>query len=115
MLEFGADYSWGCGHGMVGKSFSNNAILCTCEFQADFLTTRVSSAGPSIHLAPLCEHQLRPQCPEQHPPLNAHGVRHGQHQLVALGSSNKRKPNTCVATGRLNLRKNIQSQAQYVV
>lgn len=42
------------------------------------------------HLPTLCEHQLCPKCPQQHAPLNAHGIWHGQHQLVALCCCHKR-------------------------
>lgn len=64
---------------------------------------RKPSAPSPTYLASLCEHQLCPQCAQQHPALNAHGVWHSEHQLVALGSGNKRKTNTRVATRRLNL------------
>ena len=36
------------------------------------------------------------------PTLNAHGVGHGQHQMVAAGGGDKRQPDAGVAAGRLD-------------
>ena len=48
------------------------------------------------------EHQFGPECLQHTAAFQAHRVRHGQHQPVALGCGDERQPDAGVATGRLH-------------
>lgn len=62
---------------------------------------------PTTHLHALggvCEHQARPKGLQQDAPLEGHAGRHGQHEVVAAGSSDKGEPDARVAAGGLDER-----------
>lgn len=59
------------------------------------LAFTIIHAIPSFHTS--AQHLL-----QQHAPLGGHGRRHGEDELVALGSGHKGQGNAGVAAGRLN-------------
>ena len=68
----------------------------------------------TAHQLAVREHELGAERPQQDAALRAHGVGHGQHQLVALGRRDVRQANAGVAAGRLNLRQRVICPWQHV-
>ena len=85
----------------MGKAKS--VTSCTCLNKDVPLKGKHSAkAGGPADLCGVSQHQLCAKRLQQHAPLQGHGRRHRQDQLVALGGCYERQPNACVPRGGLH-------------
>ena len=57
---------------------------------------------PTHSLIPRRKYNFSTKCLQQAPALKAHGLWHGDKQLVTFGGTGERQPNSGIAAGRLN-------------
>lgn len=77
--------------------------VCASSRFAALRSPHAPSPPSPAHHGPRREHQLRPECAQQHAALYGHGLRHGQQQAVALGRRNIGQAHARVAGRGLDL------------